>query len=163
MEKDDQQPKTEPAGNKPPPRPPRGTAVGLSPEGGDPNKRRATITKAATGEGKFIRQSGGRGRYGHVIVRIEPNGKGKGIEITTEDAGAIPAQYIKPAIKGVFEALEGGIAIGQPSADVRIVDVVVRIVDGSFHETDSSDLPFIMAAFFAIKDAVKKAEPFVIE
>jgi elongation factor G len=100
-----------------------------------------------------------------VIVKVEPNGRGKGIEIITDmRSGAIPAEFIKHAARGVREALAGGMVIGHPSVDDHlVVDIVVRVIDGSFHETDSSELAFLMAGIFAVKDAVKKADPIVIE
>jgi elongation factor G len=163
MKNDNPQPKTQPSGSKPPPRPPRRTAVGLGPDGDDSDKkRRATITKVAYGEGKFIRQSGGRGQYGHVKVKIEP---GKGIEVISDvSSNAIPAKYIKPVTDAIREVLNFGIVIDNPAVDDHmIVDIVVRVVDGSFDKTDSSDLAFKMAAIFAIRDAMKKADPISIE
>jgi elongation factor G len=164
MKEDDQQPKPQPSGNRPPPRPPSRTAVGLGPDGkdsdgdGSDKKGHSTITRVATGEGRFIRQSGGRGQYGHVIVKIEPNLRGKGIEIISDVSdSAIPAKYIKPVTDAVREALGANGVLGNP-----VVDIIVRVVDGSFDETDSSDLAFKMAGIFAIKDAVKKADPIMI-
>ena len=120
---------------------------------------RETITKAADGEGKFIRQSGGRGQYGHACVKIEPNGRGKGIEILNKIVGgSIPKEFISPVIDGVEEAIKGGVL-----ANYQMVDVKVEIVDGSFHEVDSSELAFKMAGIFALKDAVKKANPVLLE
>ena len=120
---------------------------------------RETITRAADGEGKFIRQSGGRGQYGHACVRIEPNGRGKGIEILNKIVGgSIPKEFISPVIDGVEEAIKGGVL-----ANYQMVDVKVEIVDGSFHEVDSSELAFKMAGIFALKDAVKKANPVLLE
>jgi elongation factor G len=166
MEEDDPKPETKPAGNRPPPRPPSRVAVGLGPEGDDSGrKHRATIANAADGEGKFIRASGGRGHYGHVIVKIEPNGRGKGIEVINDipPGGPIPLEYIQPAIEGVRTMLDD-VAIGRSTLEgYTAVDIVVRIVGGSFHETDSNELAFMMAGIFAIKDAMKKADPIVIE
>jgi elongation factor G len=120
---------------------------------------RETITKHAAGEGKFIRQSGGRGQYGHACVTIEPNERGKGVEIESKIVGgAIPKEYIKPTIDGIEEAIKGGVLAGYP-----MVDVKVAIVDGTFHEVDSSELAFKMAGIFALKDAVKKANPILLE
>jgi elongation factor G len=162
MKNDDPQPKTQPSGNKPPPRPPRDTAVGLGPSDDSDKKRRATITKVVFGEGKFIRQSGGRGQYGHVKVKIEP---GKGVEIISDvSSDAIPTKYIKAVTDAIREALDSGELINNPAFEGHpIVDIIVRVVDGSFDETDSSDLAFKMAGIFAIKDAVKKADPIIIE
>jgi elongation factor G len=120
---------------------------------------RETITKAAEGEGKFIRQSGGRGQYGHACVEIEPNEKGKGIEILNKIVGgAIPKEYIPAVIDGVEEAIRGGVHAGY-----QMIDLKVRIVDGTFHEVDSNELAFKMAGIFALKDAVRKAGPIILE
>jgi elongation factor G len=120
---------------------------------------RETVTKLADGEGKFIRQSGGKGQYGHVVVKLEPNEKGKGIEILDEIVGgAIPKEFIKPSIAGINEACNNGTVAGHP-----VVDVIVRIVDGSFHDVDSSELAFKMAGIFAFKDAMKQANPILLE
>jgi len=120
---------------------------------------RETITKSAEGEGKFIRQSGGRGQYGHACITIAPNERGKGVEIVNEIVGgAIPKEYISPVIDGIEEAIKGGVLAGYP-----MVDVKVAIVDGTFHEVDSSELAFKMAGIFAVKDAVKKAHPILLE
>ncbi len=120
---------------------------------------RETINAAADGEGKFIRQSGGKGQYGHVVVKIEPNEKGKGIEVINEIVGgAIPKEFIKPSTDGILEACNNGVVAGYP-----VVDVKVRIVDGSFHEVDSSELAFKMAGIFGFKEAMKKAGPILLE
>src|SRR5439155_301910 len=110
-------------------------------------------------EGKFIRQSGGRGQYGHACVTLEPNERGKGVEIVSKIVGgAIPKEYINPTIDGIEEAIKGGVLAGYP-----VVDVKVAIVDGTFHEVDSSELAFKMAGIFALKDAAKKANPILLE
>jgi len=120
---------------------------------------RETVTKHAEGEGKFIRQSGGRGQYGHACVTLEPNERGKGVEIENKIVGgAIPKEYISPTIDGIEEAIKGGVLAGYP-----VVDVKVAIVDGTFHEVDSSELAFKMAGIFALKDAAKKANPILLE
>jgi elongation factor G len=120
---------------------------------------RETITKPAEGEGKFIRQSGGRGQYGHAIVKLAPNERGKGVEIVNEIVGgAIPREYIPAVEDGIEEAVAGGVLAGYP-----MVDIKVAIVDGSFHEVDSSELAFKMAGIFALKEAVKKANPILLE
>jgi elongation factor G len=120
---------------------------------------RETITKAADGEGKFIRQSGGRGQYGHAIVKVMPNEKGKGVEVVDEIVGgAIPKEYIPAVIDGVEEAIKGGVYAGY-----QMIDIKVEIVDGTFHEVDSNELAFKMAGIFALKDAVKKAGPILLE
>jgi elongation factor G len=120
---------------------------------------RETVTKAAEGEGKFIRQSGGRGQYGHACVTLEPNARGKGVEIEDKIVGgAIPREYIPAVIDGVEEAIKGGVLAGYP-----VVDVKVAIVDGTFHEVDSSELAFKMAGIFALKEAAKKAGAILLE
>jgi elongation factor G len=120
---------------------------------------RETVTKKSEAEGKFIRQSGGKGQYGHVCVTLEPNVKGKGVEIIDEIVGgSIPKEFIKPAIAGISEGCNNGVIAGHP-----VVDVIVRIVDGSFHEVDSSELAFKMAGIFAFKEAMKKANPILLE
>ena len=120
---------------------------------------RETITKIAEAEGKFIRQSGGKGQYGHVVVKIEPNQKGKGVEVVNEIVGgAIPKEFIKPATDGIFEGCNNGVVAGYP-----VVDAIIRIVDGSFHEVDSSELAFKMAGIFGFKEAMKKANPILLE
>ena len=120
---------------------------------------RETVLKKAEGEGKFIRQSGGKGQYGHVVITLEPNEKGKGVEIINETVGgSIPKEFIKPSIAGIKEGCNNGTVAGHP-----VVDVIVRIVDGSFHEVDSSELAFKMAGIFAFKDAMKKANPILLE
>jgi len=120
---------------------------------------RETVTIAADGEGKFIRQSGGKGQYGHVVVKIEPNVKGKGVEVVNEIVGgSIPKEFIKPATEGILEGANNGVVAGYP-----VVDAIIRIVDGSFHEVDSSELAFKMAGIFGFKDAMKKAKPILLE
>jgi len=120
---------------------------------------RETLTKAADGEGKFIRQSGGRGQYGHACVTLAPNERGKGVEIENKIVGgAIPKEYIPAVQHGIEEALAGGVLAGYP-----VVDVKVAIVDGTFHEVDSSELAFKMAGIFAFKEAAKKAGPILLE
>ncbi|MDQ5978632.1 MAG: elongation factor, partial [Verrucomicrobiota bacterium] len=120
---------------------------------------RETITKAAEGEGKFIRQSGGKGQYGHVVIKMEPNEKGKGVEVINETVGgSIPKEFIKPATDGLLEGANNGVVAGYP-----VVDAIVRIVDGSFHEVDSSEMAFKMAGIFAFKEAMKQAGPILLE
>ena len=120
---------------------------------------RETITKSAEGEGKFIRQSGGRGQYGHALVTIEPNEKGKGVEVVNKIVGgAIPKEYIPAVIDGIEEAIRSGAYAGY-----QIIDVKAAVVDGSFHEVDSNELAFKMAGIFAFKDAFKKANPILLE
>jgi elongation factor G len=120
---------------------------------------RETVTKLAEAEGKFIRQSGGKGQYGHVIVKLEPNQKGKGVEVVNEVVGGTsPKEFIKPATDGILEGANNGVVAGYP-----VVDIIVRITDGTFHEVDSSELAFKMAGIFALKDAMKKANPILLE
>jgi elongation factor G len=120
---------------------------------------RETITKPADGEGKFIRQSGGRGQYGHAYVKIQPNEKGKGVEVENKIVGgAIPKEYIPAVIDGIEEAIRGGVLAG-----FQVIDIKVQVVDGSFHEVDSNELAFKMAGIFALKDAFKKANPILLE
>jgi elongation factor G len=120
---------------------------------------RETVLKHADGEGKFIRQSGGKGQYGHVVIKLEPNEKGKGIEVINETVGgSIPKEFIKPSTEGILEGCNNGVVAGFP-----VVDVIVRIVEGSFHEVDSSEMAFKMAGIFAFKDAMKKAHPILLE
>jgi elongation factor G len=120
---------------------------------------RETILKPADGEGKFIRQSGGRGQYGHALVKVQPNEKGKGVEIENEIVGgAIPKEYIPAVIDGIEEAIKGGVYAGY-----QVIDIKVQVVDGTFHEVDSSELAFKMAGIFALKDAFKKANPILLE
>jgi elongation factor G len=120
---------------------------------------RETITKRATGEGKLIKQSGGRGQYGHVIVNVEPRERGKGIEIENKIVGGtIPKEYIPAVKKGIEEAVLNGIVGGYP-----VIDLHVDIVDGSYHDVDSNELAFKLAAIFAMKDAFKKATSILLE
>ncbi len=118
-----------------------------------------TITQAADGEGKFVRQSGGKGQYGHAVIKIEPQEAGKGLEIVNETVGgSIPKEFIKPTMDGIKEATRNGVVASYP-----VVDLKVRIVDGSFHEVDSSEAAFKMAGIFALKDALQKAECVLLE
>ncbi|MDD5565551.1 MAG: elongation factor G [Candidatus Omnitrophica bacterium] len=121
---------------------------------------RETITRKAHSIGKFIQQSGGRGQYGHVVLDLEPQ-EMPGTGITFEDkikSGAIPREYIPSVKRGVFDAAKSGVLAGYP-----ITDVKVTLVDGSFHEVDSSELAFKMAAAIAFSDGVKKAHPALLE
>src|SRR5690606_31681078 len=120
---------------------------------------RETITTGADGEGKFIRQTGGKGQYGHVVVKIEPNGKGKGVEVINDIVGGdIPNELLKLSTDGILEGCNTGVVAGYP-----VVDVKVRIVDGSFHPVDSSEIAFKMAGIFAFKEAMKNAGPVLLE
>ena len=120
---------------------------------------RETITTPADGEGKLIKQSGGRGQYGHVIVKVQPNERGKGITIENKVVGGnIPKEYIPACKKGIEEAVLNGVVGGYP-----VIDANVDIVDGSYHDVDSNEMAFKMAAIFAVKDAFKKAKPILLE
>lgn len=117
-----------------------------------------TITTKAEAEGKYIRQTGGRGQYGHVKLIVEPN-TGKGIEFVSEIVGGvIPKEFIPSIEKGVREACQEGVLAGYP-----VIDVKVRLVDGSYHEVDSSDLAFAIAGSIGFKEACKKANPVLLE
>jgi len=118
-----------------------------------------TITSPAQAEGKFIRQTGGRGQYGHVKIKVEPRERGTGFEFIDEiKGGAIPREFIPAVEKGIKEATETGVLAGYP-----VVDVSVRLYDGSYHEVDSSELAFKIAGSMAFKDAVRRASPVILE
>ncbi len=120
---------------------------------------RETITKAAGGEGKLVKQSGGRGQYGHVILSMKPNEKGKGLTIENKVVGGtIPKEYINAVYKGITESMTNGIIAGYP-----VIDVHVDILDGSYHDVDSNENAFTMAAIFAMKDGFKKAKSILLE
>ena len=124
-----------------------------------PNNHCETITVAAQGEGRFIRQAGSQGQYAHVVLKLAPKARGRGVEISNEIVdGAIPAEFLPFATDGIREGLRHGVIEGFP-----VVDVLVRVVDGSFHKVDSSALAFKMAGLFAVKDALKKAKPIVLQ
>jgi elongation factor G len=118
-----------------------------------------TITRKVTAEGKFVRQSGGRGQYGHVVIEVEPNEKGKGFEFENAIVGGVvPKEYIKPVEEGIVEAMRNGVLAGYPVEDVK-----VRLFDGSFHPVDSSEMAFKIAGSIAFKEAAKKAGPILLE
>ncbi len=120
---------------------------------------RETVRKAAEAEYKHVRQTGGRGQYGHVLLRVEPLGRGKGFEfVDAIKGGVIPREYIPAVEKGVVEASERGVLAGYP-----IVDVKVTLLDGSYHEVDSSELAFKIAGSIAFQDAAKRADPVILE
>ncbi|MBP7211458.1 elongation factor G [bacterium] len=120
---------------------------------------RETIRGNADQDSKFIRQSGGRGQYGHVKVQIEPAEAGAGFVFENKVVGGnIPKEYIEPARKGMEEALEGGILAGFP-----VIDVKVTLYDGSYHDVDSSEMAFKIAGSMAMKDGVRKAKPCILE
>ncbi len=132
----------------------------VSAESGRPQiAYRETITGSSQAEGKFIRQSGGRGQYGHAMIRLEPQEAGKGIEVVNAVVGgAIPKEFIKPTIDGIYEAANNGVIAGYP-----VVDFKVTLYDGSFHDVDSSEMAFKMAGIFALKEAMKLAKPVLLE
>lgn len=118
-----------------------------------------TIKASAEAEGKYIRQSGGRGQYGHVWLRIEPRKRGQGFKYIDEiKGGIIPKEFIPAVEKGVKEAMEKGIIAGYP-----VIDVQVALYDGSFHEVDSSEIAFKIAGSIAFQEAAKKAKPIILE
>ena len=118
-----------------------------------------TIRQAAEGEGKYIKQSGGRGQYGHCWIKLEPQERGKGFEFIDEIKGAaIPREYIAPIEKGIIDTMTRGIVAGYP-----MVDMKATVFDGSYHEVDSSEIAFKMAGSLAFKDAATKANPVVLE
>ncbi|MBI2618462.1 MAG: elongation factor G [Ignavibacteriales bacterium] len=118
-----------------------------------------TITQKTTAEGKFIRQSGGRGQYGHVVIEMEPNEKGKGFEFDNAIVGGVvPREYIKPTEHGIVEAMRNGVLAGYPMEDVK-----VKLFDGSFHAVDSSEMAFKIAGSIAFKEGAKKARPIILE
>jgi elongation factor G len=120
---------------------------------------RETITQAARAEGKFVRQSGGRGQYGHVILEVEPSSPGEKFQfVDAIKGGTIPREYIPAVEKGVREAAESGVLAGYP-----VVDVKVTLRDGSFHEVDSSELAFKIAGSMGFKDGVRRAKPVLLE
>jgi len=120
---------------------------------------RETITKAAAGEGKLVKQSGGRGQYGHVCINVKPLERGKGIVVENKVVGGnIPKEFIGPSIKGIQEGLLNGIVNGS-----QVIDLEVHVTDGSYHDVDSSELAFKLAGSFAIKDALQKAGSILLE
>ncbi|MBA2293345.1 MAG: elongation factor G [Gemmatimonadales bacterium] len=121
---------------------------------------RETITKAVKNiEGKFVRQSGGKGQYGHVVINLEPGEQGKGFVFKDKIVGGVvPREFIKPAEAGMREALEGGILAGYP-----MVDVKAQLVFGSYHDVDSSEMAFKIAGSMAVKEAARQAGPVILE
>jgi elongation factor G len=120
---------------------------------------RETIRKAVSAEGKFIRQSGGKGQYGHVVIKVEPQEEGKGFEFVSKIVGGtIPKEYIPSIGQGIKEACESGIIAGYP-----VIDLKVTLTDGSFHDVDSSEMAFKIAGSMAIRDGVEKAAPVLLE
>ena len=120
---------------------------------------RETITKPGDAENKFIRQTGGRGQYGHVKIKIDPLERGEGFKFNDEiKGGVIPREFIPAVEKGIIEAMDTGVISGYP-----VVDVAVTLYDGSFHEVDSSEIAFKIAGSMAFKDAVTRSSPVVLE
>ena len=120
---------------------------------------RETVRQHAEAEGKFVRQTGGRGQYGHVKISLDPLPAGSGFQFVSEIVGgAIPREYIGPVEEGVRQALDTGILAGY-----EIVDVQVTLLDGSYHEVDSSEIAFKIAGSMALKDAAKRAKPVLLE
>jgi len=120
---------------------------------------REAIKKTVEAEGKFVKQSGGKGQYGHVWLKIEPNGAGKGYEfVDSIKGGSVPREFIPAVDKGLKESITSGVLAGYPVEDVK-----VTLYDGSFHDVDSNENAFKMAASFAFKDGCKKADPIILE
>ena len=120
---------------------------------------RETIRKNSDAEGKYIRQTGGSGNYGHCKIRMEPNEAGKGYEFVNETTGgSIPREYIKPIDQGIREAMEGGVIAGYPMVDVKVI-----LYDGSYHDVDSNEMAFKIAGSMAFKEAARKANPVLLE
>jgi len=120
---------------------------------------RETVKNTMQAEGKYIRQSGGRGQYGHCWIRIEPQEPGKGYEFVNEiKGGSIPTEYIPAVEKGIKEALNNGVLAGYP-----VVDVKAALYDGSFHEVDSSEIAFKIAGSMAFQEAMRRATPILLE
>ncbi len=120
---------------------------------------RETIRKAVEQEGKFIRQSGGRGQYGHVWIKLEPQEPGKGYEFENKTVGgSIPKEYVEPVNKGIQEAMQSGVLAGYPVVDFKVV-----LFDGSYHDVDSSEMAFKIAGSMAFKEGCHKAQPVLLE
>ncbi len=120
---------------------------------------RETIRKQSQAEGKYIRQTGGSGQYGHVRIRLEPNEPGKGYEFINEIVGGvIPKEFVKPVDQGIKEAMEGGVLAGY-----EMVDVKATLYDGSYHDVDSNEMAFKIAGSMAFKEAARKASPVLLE
>jgi elongation factor G len=120
---------------------------------------RETITKPAQAQGRYVRQTGGKGQYGDVWLKIEPQERGKGIEfVNAIVGGVVPREYIKPVEEGVREKLENGVIAGYP-----LIDAKVTLYDGSYHDVDSSEMAFKMAGSIGVQAAVQKAAPVLLE
>jgi len=120
---------------------------------------RETIRKPAEAEGRFVRQTSGRGQYGHVKIKVEPLPTGTGFEFVNDIyGGSIPKEFIKPVEAGMTEALEGGVLAGYPMSDLKAI-----LYDGSYHDVDSSEMAFKIAGSLAIKEAARKAKAVLLE
>ena len=119
---------------------------------------RETVRKKSEGEGRYVRQTGGRGQYGHVKIRIEPIADSNYEFVNATVGGSVPKEFIGPAEKGIVEAMEGGVLAGYPINNLK-----VTLYDGSYHDVDSSEMAFKIAGSMALKDAVKKAKPVLLE
>jgi len=120
---------------------------------------RETISQFVDVEGRFVRQSGGRGQYGHVKIKLEPLVQGTGFEFVNGIVGGvIPKEYISPIEQGIREAMQTGVVAGYP-----VVDLKITLYDGSFHEVDSSEMAFKIAASMALKEGVRKGRPILLE
>lgn len=120
---------------------------------------RETIRKAVRQEGKFVRQSGGKGQYGHVVLEIEPQERGAGYEFINETVGgSVPKEYVPAVDKGIREAMTSG-----PMAGYPVVDIKIKLVDGSYHEVDSNEMAFKVAGSMGFKEGFNKANPVLLE
>jgi len=120
---------------------------------------RETIRKKVTAEGKYIRQTGGRGQYGHAVLELEPQEPGKGFEFVNKTVGgSVPKEYVMPIQKGIVEAMENGVIAGYPMVDIKIT-----LIDGSYHDVDSSEMAFKIAGSMAFKEGANKASPSLLE
>jgi elongation factor G len=118
-----------------------------------------TIRKAVKAEGRFVRQTGGHGQYGHCVIEVEPREPGEGYEFVNKIVGGVvPKEFIQPVDDGIRDAMNSGVLGGFP-----VVDVKVTLVDGSYHEVDSSEIAFRVAGSMAFKDACRKADPVLLE
>jgi elongation factor G len=120
---------------------------------------RETFERSAEAEGRFVRQTGGRGQYGHVVIKLEPMSPGFGFEFRNElKGGVIPREFVPSVEKGVIEAMSSGVLAGYP-----VVDIKVTLLDGSSHPVDSSEMAFKIAGSIAFKEASKKSSPYLLE
>jgi elongation factor G len=120
---------------------------------------RETIRKPVKGEGRFVRQTGGKGQYGHAVITLEPLDRGGGVEFESKIVGgSVPREFFKPIEQGIRDALAGGVVAGFP-----VIDLKATLIDGSFHEVDSSEMAFKIAGSMAAKDGVTKADPAILE